>query len=513
MRLDKLKLLLNIEKRRFLNSNSNRKKLFTGITALIILGFFISIYVVSITVFLYNSYRQILITTFAIIGFIGIFVSTLRSGYSNLFGKSEYNIIFPLPFTDLEIILSKLAGIYLSSYYYVLIMLSFPVLYVLFKAYGIIATINGLLSLVFFPAIPVSLALLIASLGSKNFKFKYARQFFSILLTLLIVLLYALIYVFRKLFYDNLYLAAVNVSRVFTTVLFPYKFFENAVIKNSIIETLLFSVISIAVAAIVSIYISKNYFKIHYKNNNTAKYKKSKTLDFKKSSLSKTLFKKELRTYFSSSIYLMNTIFAPMFLTIIGIISIFLDDNSLNSLSGYKNLGEIVRLNIIFILCSFAAISQTTYCSMSIEGKNIWITLSLPIENKKIFISKIKVGMSIIIFPIIFCAIVFGIKYKLSVFDIVMFILTPISYSLFGNILGLLYDIKTANYSWNNENEIVKQRFSMILIQIILAIPLLITYFVSRKFNLNSSIMIFIVISIINTLLLIKLTKKKLYMD
>ena len=513
MRIDKLKLLLSIEIKKYVNSNKSKNS-FASI-AMFFVGIFIFIYSITGTVFLYNYDKSLIPGVFGLISVVLIVFSVATTGYLSLFSEKEYNILFPLPLKDSEVITSKLIGLYISSLFYIFVILSFPICYMAIKSETPAFILIAIIMLLVFPAIPIVVSLLVTMFLSKHFTFKYKKQLGSVLGIVVVVIFYLLIYVFQKLFYNNLESVVLSIKSIFEVIYFPIIFFERAVLANNIFNALIFIVISGFIVIAAFVYIEKNYFTLYNRANIKSNSKKQTRETLKKHSLQSALQKKELKLFFSNSTYISNTIAMPITMIVIVIFSSFLGDESLNNLSGITNLTETINSYTLILLCMFSVMAQTAYCSMSIEGNNIWIPLSLPIKKEQIFLSKVRVGVSIMSVPLIIGAIVLTLHFKQGFILLIINIAVPINYSIFSNLVGLLYDLKTVNYNWTNSNEVVKQRFSMIVVMLVLIIPLLIIFVIKSKLlldNVQLGIITFVSISIINYILWKLILKKDLYM-
>ena len=192
----------------------------------------------------------------------------------------------------------------------------------------------------------------------------------------------------------------------------------------------------------------------------TGRYKADyKMGELKTSSPLKSLFKKELKRYFASNVYVMNTGFGIVILVIIAIALPFVDLNNITAeidLSG--TIGDVFPMLITFCI----ATSCTTMASISIEGKNLWVIKSLPLSVGKIFLSKVLVNLSIII-PAFVATVVIGITLKVPFIQGLIVFIAIIFFSLFVAIYGLVINLSFPNLSWTTETTIVKQSTSSMI--------------------------------------------------
>ena len=101
--------------------------------------------------------------------------------------------------------------------------------------------------------------------------------------------------------------------------------------------------------------------------------------------------------------------------------------------------------------------------SISLEGKTINITKSLPIKEETILKSKILTCYVIELPFIIFSDIVFFIKFKPSIFYLVLILLLSFLIILLTSCIGLIANLKYPKMNATNDTEVVKQSMSSMI--------------------------------------------------
>ena len=110
-----------------------------------------------------------------------------------------------------------------------------------------------------------------------------------------------------------------------------------------------------------------------------------------------------------------------------------------------------------FVLAFCIGISSSTNCTISIEGKQWWLTKSLPISTKDIFDAKMLVNLTVAIPSYIVTMILLFIAIKPSFMEGVWFLLVPLVYILFSTVVGITINCKMPLLNWESEAEAVKQ--------------------------------------------------------
>jgi ABC-2 type transport system permease protein len=229
--------------------------------------------------------------------------------------------------------------------------------------------------------------------------------------------------------------------------------YYKAVIKGDIALMLIFIAVSILAFMLFSLAVGKVFKRINTVIM-TGRYKANYKLGrLKNSSPLKAIYIKDLKRYFASPIYVMNTGFGVVMM-VLG--SIALPFINLNTIAGDMDIsGSIKDLIPIFITLCIAT-SSTTMASISIEGKNIWILKNLPVSVSKIFASKILVNLTILT-PALLSSIFISFIMELPFINGLLIMLSVVSFSVFVSLYGLVINLSFPNLSWTNETVIVKQ--------------------------------------------------------
>lgn len=266
-------------------------------------------------------------------------------------------------------------------------------------------------------------------------------------------------------------------------------------IEGNYLKGLIFMGISILFFGLVSVFLSKNYLEIFYRKANKIKKSSNKALKMVTKNKARSLLEKEIGLYFSYNNYILNTILGPILLLILGVAPLVTGMANLQNMMDF-DVEKLFTTNSILVVTAFAAMGQTTYCSLSIEGRNYYLMQTLPIKAWDVFKAKLKLGIILISAPLIFTSLVLSLKFNLGFLAFLLLIVAAFSYSLFANLLGLIFDINTLNINWINSREVVKGKFSVLLIQLIIGLMVLISFLISNILFKNNRILSWLIIII-----------------
>ncbi|MFR5348272.1 putative ABC transporter permease subunit, partial [Romboutsia timonensis] len=116
---------------------------------------------------------------------------------------------------------------------------------------------------------------------------------------------------------------------------------------------------------------------------------------------------------FASTSYVFNTLGITAMLVIMSIVSVFSGDEVLGMIS--KGAGRVIVLAVAAMFGVMSGMASTTPSSISIEGKNLWILKSLPIDIRDIFKAKVSMSLILSIPAIVISSLIisFGLIYQL----------------------------------------------------------------------------------------------------
>lgn len=374
--------------------------------------------------------------------------------------------------------------------------------------------LTSFIMLLLLPIIPIVLSCILgfitSSLSSK-FKYKNAAQIIISMGVLVGVLALSfnmdgiLEYIIKN---------SSNINELVTKIYYPAGIYAKLVNDFNIVDLLIFVMVHVGVFAISIVILSKFYFKINTRLKSVSSTSKRVNIDsltIKSKSVTRSLVKKEMSTFFKTPVFIINAGFS-LVLFLIAVIVIALKHDTIMplliaQLSALDLKEEIIMNNIpiiILILISFASyMTSITNSIVSLEGRNITILKSLPIKTKTILMGKILACLKITT-PVLFIGdIILFIVLKINVIDSLLLLILSILIPLVSHFIGLIVNLKYPNLNWENSAEVVKQSTSS-FISVMLGMAL---------FVLTSMVIFNVIGKISGTLLLIIVTTTYILID
>ena len=387
-----------------------------------------------------------------------------------LFEAKDSEILFSLPITKKMIFTIRIIKLITFQFLYnSLFLLPAIIVYGIYKKVDLNFCVSSILMIILSPIIPTIIGCIIGYIiKGISSKFK-SKRFIQVLLssTLLLVVFYIS---FNK---DKLieYIAqnATNIDILIKRIYYPAVLFSNLIKSFNIIEFLILFAICIIPLVVFIYFGSIYYFTIISKSSEKGINKKTviKNNTYKVKKSQNALICKELKRFFSSPVFIINSGFGLVLMVVatIGLVTNFkgLVASFSSGMQTEISTDTVMRYISKIYLCLIIFMSfmtSITSSMISLEGKNIEITKSLPVSSKKILLAKILTSNIISIPVIIICDIIFFISFKIKILDILLIMSASIIFPTFSAILGLIINLKYPKLDANSDTEIVKQSMS-----------------------------------------------------
>jgi ABC-2 type transport system permease protein len=385
---------------------------------------------------------------------IMVLMTTVLKVKGTIFGFRDYDLVMSLPVSTSSIVASRLIILYaLNMAFVIIVVLPMTI------AYGILAQPNSLfyvmsfIAMFFLPLVPIVIASFLGTIiAYAASKFRYSNILNIIFSMGLLGAIVAMSFTMSDSGQE-----LVDMSKALTgqvNSMYPLAtMYTEAVVHTDIGAFALFLAISILAFLLYTLIVQKIFKKMNtaiMTGRNRVNYKMG---ELKIASPLKALYVKELKRYFSSPLYVLNTGIGIVFLTFGAIAIIFVDLDKL--LGDPQAAASLMKSGPMFV--SFCVImSCTTMASISLEGKNLWIIKSIPVAPKTIYLAKVAVNLTVIA-PAILDAIIIGMILKIGFLQTLFMVLVAIACAFFTSFFGLIMNLLLPNFNWTTEALVIKQ--------------------------------------------------------
>lgn len=412
----------------------------------------------------------VMLTLFIVAPALLTLIEGIYKSQGILFDAKDNDLLFSLPLKKSEILFVRLFKLMAFQFLYsALFMLPAFVVYALFETPAPSFYFVSLLMLILSPILPTILGAFLGYLV-KSFSARFkAKNLVQVLATSVVLLL---------VFYLSLNLQgalallvenAESVNGVMAKIYYPAALYLNLIQDFRLLDLIILLAINL-VPLVVFIYAaSLFYFKIISKTAAKSGTKKvtKKSRAQKPHSPTRALMKKELNRFFSSPVFIINAGFGLLLIVVVtfalvfnadGFISMLLENEELNISADFIKslLPKIFFALVTFMLC----MTSITSSMISLEGKSMNITKSLPVSPLKILLAKVLTSNLIAIPLVLLCDLIFFCVFRVPPLDILFILLATFLVPTFTAFIGLLVNLKYPKMHATSDTEIVKQSMS-----------------------------------------------------
>ena len=399
---------------------------------------------------------------------IMIFVFNVFKAGGILFRSNGYQVMASLPVTTSAIVVGRFARLYLENLAATcLIMIPGNLVYAFLQKPGWTFYINGLISILILPMIPLSIATFIGVLITGFASGMKHRAIWETVLTLGFAL--AVLGGMSGLMGTNTEFTSEAIKKISEkTMEILGKVYPPAVLlgqgmtTGSFLPVLFVAFISVTVLAIV-IGITAHFFHGICRKIQEAASKKTSVIseigidNVGQRKLLGSLIIRDARRYLASSVYMSNTLMGPIFGVIGSVALLFVDiQKAMGNIPMHINIQQA----IVFFVSGIFCMMNTTSTSVSMEGKEWWILKSLPLPSKMILDSKLCFNLLLIAPFYLISQVFLGIVLKGEAVEILWSALIMLLFILCSCVGGLTANLKFPKMEWDSEVVVVKQSAS-----------------------------------------------------
>lgn len=435
----------------------------------------------------------------AVASFLIMFTS-LYKVVGLIIGCKDYEMLAALPLKNSTIMISKWVTLYIGNLVSILLIL-LPGLYI-YQSYisvGIGFYVMFVLCTLVLPLLPIVIGCIVGVIIKiASSRFKYSN---IIAMILVFGAMGTYMYLITSIQSDTQLTELATSIVTSLNQMYPLtSTFIEAVCYQDITAVAIFLGINIFVFGIFTWVIAKGYMRLNTLVTGSRTNGKYRLKETKRTKVLPTLIKKEMKRYFASTIYVVNTAMGEVLqLLAVGYILI----QGLGDFEQLFELGDISSMIAVLLplfICLTAGMGCTTHVSISIEGKQFWISKSLPITPMQIFLSKMAVYL-ILALPIsIFSTIALSLVFKLSILQLVTSLCLVVIFIICISMLGLVINLHFPQFDWQSETKLVKQSMASFL-QVMIAMAVTVAPMAIIITTANTTIIyIYLLIIIIATI-------------
>lgn len=392
-----------------------------------------------------------------------MFIGSVFTTQTQLYEARDNDLLLSMPIPPRYILGSRMIILLVLNYFFqVLVVAPAGVIYCMYipvNALGIVCFIAAFLVL---PLLVLALSCLfgwIAALISSR-----VRNKSLITLVLSLAFLGAYFYFFSNM---NTYIQKliVNGDAIAGSIkgsALPVYWLGTAIAEQNILNLLLF--VLCAVVPFVTVYatLSASFIRVATAKRGFAKIK-YKEQALKVSSARAALLKKELKHFASSPMYMLNGAIGVVFILVAAAALIIRNDLINTLLKDIPELMPFIGPVAIGMLCLISCTNIISAPSISLEGKNLWISKSIPVDIGDVLLSKAMLHILVCLPPVLIAEIVAAFALKLTAGMTLLLLAIPALITIFCGLFGVAVNLKFPRFDWISETVAVKQGASSMI--------------------------------------------------
>lgn len=399
-----------------------------------------------------------LIPDYKLLMYMGLTVGlvlVLFFSMQNITGGARANdadLLLSMPLKKIQIVTAKALSKYLIYFCMnFLFSAGFFIVYLIFAGFSFKVLAACLLIWLLVPALAIGLNYFLDYLTTVLFgRFTFASIFRTIF-SLLVMCAFLGIWMYIQLGLNP----AIGAEKL---VLFPpISWLLDFALKFDLLALLWISLITI-LPLVLGIVLMATTFDKH----NTAARRRAVNISAQKGrSPLMNVFLKEMKVYFNTPIWMINTLVGVLLMIAIGT---WVAVEGGGVLAGLTELmGAPLGFGIAVAFCLLCSLVCTSCSTISLEGRSFWIIKTMPINTRQLLIGKTLLDMLLVIPVILVMSIVLGIVLKLALLEFLLLALLPICVNISIAFGGLFINLNYPKFDWDTAQQVVKQSMSVIM--------------------------------------------------
>lgn len=371
--------------------------------------------------------------------------------------SSDEWFLLSMPIKRRDIIVAKMLNRYLFDLAFVaLIIIPFVVLYLIMVKFTTIFLVLGIILTLALPLLSVAISNILGFIVSKMFnRFRSANLYKSLISVFIFIMIYGLMLI-KTTGYGFVEQATME------------EFFNDRPISNLLLKFLLdpnaLRIVLVALLVLVPFVIGFALYTVNFGKSAVGYHTNSTIYKFNKGkSIFGSMLKKELYTYATTTAYITNTIIGPILMLGLSIlIATSSSDGLLGLLFGLMPSSLTSGL-IAMIFSACVALTTISACTISLEGKSLWLLKSMPVNEKMLFLAKAVLHLIIILPFVVASAIIVAVSMEFALIDWLIVLLVPTFTCILFAFGGVLINLWLPLLEWEDETKVVKQSMAVLV--------------------------------------------------
>ena len=406
-----------------------------------------------------------------------IFALSIYKANSYLFSFRDFDLLMSLPVTERDVLVSKLSMLYFDNLLWALFgYVPVAIVYGLTMNESVMYYVRAGAMFFFVPVLPTVLGALVAlPLAFLSARSRLTNVFMLIGSVALTAFAMWVSFGMNGMQSSAAVLDAVLSVKDVAGMYPPAAWLANA-LRGDVLSIALFVGVSLVAGLVFLLIYAKGFRSINAKMTERFSRASYKMQSLAVSSRFGALFKRELRGYFSSYIYVLNTAMGAIMATLYIGLLLFVDfEKVAEAMLQVPAAADMMVPVTLIVMALCAVMGTTTACSISFEGRTLWVLKSLPVRFVDIAKAKIALSLTISVPVLMIDTAVLAFVFKFNLMQFVSIALVVFLCSLMAALGGLVCNVLLPNLEWKSQVQAVKQSASVIVAMlmhfVLIAVP------------------------------------------
>ena len=395
---------------------------------------------------------------------LGVFGSVFNT-YASLYLPKDNELLLALPIPPHKLLAARASGVYLtglmySAWLWIPAVIGYWVMEPVTALNVVFPVLLTFIIPLFVTVLSCLLGWVVALIVSKT----KGKNFLVVFISLLFIVLYFVSYSKISASLQNVAEHVDTLQSTFSTRL-QYVYLLGSAAEGSVGSMLLVTLITLALLALCLYVMSKTLMK--FASVSTPGKAAGKAESIKQISAQKALLKREFKHFISLPAWMLNGGLGLLFSPVLAVAVLIKRSDLLGFFAEVeKNAPNLQAAMPVLLFAALAAIVCTTLitpASVSLEGKNLWILQSLPVEAADVLKAKVKADVLLNVFPASLSAVIVCIALRFKLLPSLLMLCALFLINLLSSQFGLILNLIKPNLTWTDPVVVIKQGMPVLL--------------------------------------------------
>ena len=399
----------------------------------------------------------------AIMAFMLGFIGNIFATQSQLYEATDNELLLSMPIAPKFILGSRMLTLLGMDLFYIsFVMVPAGVVYAIHYPVSFLGVVYFIVETILLTLLVQAFSCVIAWIISVISARMRRKNIIAAVLSIAFLCLYFYGYSKIQTIIESLIANGAEIAGAVRRAAFTAYYFGVGIAEQNLTYLLLYTVCTLAPFELVYLILSRSFIRITTTRRGLAK-KEYREKELKVSGVRHALLQKELRHFWSNSMYVLNSAMGLILLLILCVLVLVKQEFLHSLLAGLTGGPDLAGPMAVLMLCGVSATVLIAAPSVSLEGKNLWISQSFPLRPRDILLAKAEVQIVLVLPVMLLASLIFSFAMGLGTFMTLLVIFVPLLFNVFYALLGVTVSLHHPRFDYVNEAMAAKQGTSTVI--------------------------------------------------